>query len=142
MHNTATIKPSVNIRLLAIFGLIATISFYIIFRFGHTSPPKLTSEIFAVQTIEEIEVLIAAQTTDELLKSKKSLEILIDEHTQKLADYQLDPDKFDNKNKLKEIAKDLRDKIIKGRIAKLEKEIEKFKKLIEQINHKLLQNGN
>lgn len=58
---------------------------------------------------------------------------------QKLIDYQNDPDKFDNKNKLKNIAKDIRDKIIKGRIQKLEKEIEKFKKLIDKIDKKLLE---
>jgi len=142
MENTVAIKPNINIRLLAIFVLIATITFFLVFSILQTPPQIMSSEITTNKTIEQIEILIAEQTTEELLKSKKSLEFLIEEHTQKLADYQLDPDEFDNKNKLKDIAKDIRDKIIKGRVAKLEKEIAKFKKLIEKINQKLPQNGN
>jgi len=142
MQNTKMIKSDGTIKLFAIFGLIATISLFIIFPFVQLSQPKISHEIFVNQSIVEIEIMIAKQSTDELLKSKKSLQSLIEEHTLKLADYQLDPEKFDNKDKLKDKSKDLRDKIIKGRIAKLEKEIEKFKKLIEKINQKLFRNGN
>ena len=100
----------------------------------------IVNEQFINNEISEIEILLNAETTEQLQKSKLSLQQLITEHTQKMIDYQNDPDKFDNKNKLKDIAKDIREKIIKGRLKKLEKEIEKFKKLIEKIDKKLLEN--
>jgi len=86
------------------------------------------------------EILLNAETTEQLQKSKSSLQQLIAEHTQRMIDYQNDPDKFDNKNKLKDIAKDIREKIIQGKLKKLEKEIEKFKKLIEKTDKKILEN--
>jgi len=142
MQQVTTIKHNANLKLFSIIGLIISITLFSILKILDNSHLKLEREIFIKKDLAQIEIIIAAQTTEELLKSKKSLESLIIEHSQKLADYQIDPDKFDNKNKLKDKSKELRDKLIKGRIAKLEKEIEKFKKLISEINQKLTQNGN
>lgn len=142
MINSLQIKAD-NSKTL-IFSIIIAISiislflFHFIFQTTQTTQ-LITTEEFINTEIAKIEILLNAETTEQLQKSKLSLQQLIDEHSQKLIDYQNDPDKFDNKNKLKNIAKDIRDKIIKGRIQKLEKEIEKFKKLIDKIDKKLLE---
>jgi len=133
------------ITIIIAISIISLFLFHFIFQTIPTvqTAQSLTNEQFINNEIAQIEILLNAETTEQLQKSKISLQQLIDEHSQKLIDYQNDPDKFDNKNKLKDIAKDIRDKIIKGRIRKLEKEIEKFKKLIEKIDKKLLEtNGN
>lgn len=49
------------------------------------------------------------------------------EHTEKLEQYRLDPMKFDNKGTLQNASKEEQNKIITGRINKLEKEIQKFR---------------
>jgi len=145
-----SIQLRTNKRILLIISFTSILSIFFIFIFHSifqtfqiiqtNQSLIITNEQFISNEISEIEILLNAETTEQLQKSKLSLQQLITEHSQKMAAYQNDPDKFDNKNKLKNIAKDIREKIINGRIKKLEKEIEKFKKLIEKIDKKLLEN--
>lgn len=68
------------------------------------------------------------QTPEQLKKSKESLINLINEHEAKLADYIKDPYAYDNKGVLKNAANDeIRNNIINGRIASLNKQIAKQK---------------
>jgi len=143
-----SIQLRTNKRILLIISFTSILSIFFIFIFHSifqtfqiiqtNQSLIITNEQFISNEISEIEILLNAETTEQLQKSKLSLQQLITEHSQKMAAYQNDPDKFDNKNKLKNIAKDIREKIINGRIKKLEKEIEKFKKLIEKIDKKLI----
>ena len=76
----------------------------------------------------------AATLTRSQLKSISSYEELIVEHEQKLADYIKDPWKYDNKGVLENAPNDaIREKIIEGRIRKLQNELEGFKNNIEKI---------
>jgi len=148
MENSIQLKTNNSklliISFIIILSIILTLIFHSIFQTTQIIQTNqlqiITNEQFINDEISEIEILLNAETTEQLQKSKLSLQQLITEHTQKMIDYQNDPDKFDNKNKLKDIAKDTREKIIKGRLKKLKKEIEKFKKLIEKIDKKLLEN--
>ena len=69
------------------------------------------------------------QSDEQLLKSKQSYEKLIKEHEKKLEDYKKDPYSYDKKNILKNALNDkIREKIIKGRIVSLKKQIAKQRK--------------
>lgn len=71
---------------------------------------------------------------EEIEKAIKSEKDLIKEHQQKLADYKRDPLKFDNKDTLKN-AKDAEtyNKIIQGRVKKLENDIRKHERELEKL---------
>jgi hypothetical protein len=71
--------------------------------------------------------------TKSLTSSLKKFEKLIAEYKQKLADYIKDPDKFDNLGKLKNVTKELKDKIINGRIKELTRQIEKQTGELEKV---------
>ena len=73
----------------------------------------------------------------QLEKLNNTYEKRIQEHEQKLEDYKNDPDKFDNKKVLEGKSPEQRDKIIAGRVKKLEKEIQKFKDNINKNNQKI-----
>ncbi len=76
----------------------------------------------------------AVNLTKSQLKSISSYEGLIAKHEQKLAEYIKDPWKFDNQNVLKNAPNDaIRQKIIEGRIEKLQTEIQTFKNNIYKI---------
>src|SRR5690625_1014072 len=64
----------------------------------------------------------------------RSLQQRIIEHRQKLADYRANPDRFDNRNFLKNAPNDeVRRSIISGRIRGLESEIKTFESQIQEI---------
>lgn len=65
------------------------------------------------------------QSNEELIKSKQSYEKLIKEHEKKLKDYIENPDLYDNKGLLKNAEKELRKKIINGRVNSLLKQLAK-----------------
>jgi len=142
MKTIAQIKTRTSSRLMIslIFVklLIILTLLYSAFDFTKTIE-SITNEEFINEEASKIEIRLNTETTEQLQKSKMSLQRLIEEHAQKLIDYKNNPDEFDNKNKLKDIDKNIRDKIINGRIQKLEKEIEKFRKLIEKIDKKLIE---
>lgn len=62
----------------------------------------------------------------------KGLQKQLESHLKKLDDYKANPDQFDNKGFLKDASPELRQKIIDGRIRNLEKQIENFRRQIEQ----------
>jgi hypothetical protein len=66
-------------------------------------------------------------------KSIRSLENRVAEHEQKLADYKSNPDKYDNKGLLKNASPKTRQKIIQGRVRKLEREIRTFQQEITKL---------
>ncbi len=75
---------------------------------------------------------------DQVLKSKRSYQKLLQEHQQKLRDYKLNPDKFDNKGILKNASnKQIREKIIEGRIKELSSQIHKHKTELIKIEEAL-----
>ncbi len=78
---------------------------------------------------------LSNQSKSQLLKSKKSYEKLIQEHKKKLDDYINNPDYYDNKGLLKNTSLDRREKIIKGRIIELEKQIKKQQGQLNNINN-------
>jgi RHS repeat-associated protein len=69
-------------------------------------------------------------------KGIRSIQKQISSHEKKLADYKKDPDKFDNKGVLKKASRENRQKIINGRVRKLENEIKKFKNEIKKLEGK------
>lgn len=71
---------------------------------------------------------------EQLQRSKASLEKLIQEHRQKLADYRRDPFAFDNRGTLRNTPEHLRPKIIEGRIDVLEKQLAKQEGELQKIN--------
>jgi len=79
----------------------------------------------------------ASQTRNQLLKSKTSHEMLIRKHTEKLAAYIIDPDKYDNLGILKNVSKEIRQKIIQGRIKELERQIQRQRDDLNIINRLL-----
>jgi hypothetical protein len=80
----------------------------------------------------------ADKLTGSALKSFRSLEQRVAEHTKKLADYRANPDAFDNLGLLKNApTPEIRQRIIDGRIRHLEQEIKAF---TDQMN-KLLGGG-
>ena len=89
---------------------------------------------------ENIRQSLQNQTIDQLYKSRESYENLINQHEAKLEAYKKNPDLYDNKGLLQNVAPVLRDKIIQGRIKALQKQIAKQKgelaKIIELINQK------
>ncbi|MTI88903.1 MAG: RHS repeat protein [Balneolaceae bacterium] len=74
------------------------------------------------------------KSASELSKSRSSFEKLIKEHTQKLADFKENPDKFDNRGILKNASHGNRKKIIEGRIKALQKQIQKQKNELDKVN--------
>jgi RHS repeat-associated protein len=81
------------------------------------------------------------QTREQLEKSKRSYEKLIHEHKEKLDQYTKNPAKHDNKGLLDKVSREIRDKIINGRInelksqiAKQEKELDKIKEALDDLN--------
>jgi len=98
------------ITIIIAISIISLFLFHFIFQTIPTvqTAQSLTNEQFINNEIAQIEILLNAETTEQLQKSKISLQQLIDEHSQKLIDYQNDPDKFDNKNKLKDYDTPLR----------------------------------
>lgn len=74
-----------------------------------------------------------SQTMEQLEKSKKSYERLIEEHEQKLKDYIADPDAHDNQGRLANATPEVREKIISGRVKALEKQIAKQKRELEKL---------
>ncbi len=78
------------------------------------------------------------QTIDQLGKSLKSYEDLLNEHTQKLEDYVHNPDAQDNRGSLKNAKNEQeRESIIRGRVRVLETQIEKHKVEIEKIKNEI-----
>ena len=77
---------------------------------------------------------LTRQTTEQLRKSRLSLEKLVREHRQKLADYKRDPFAFDNKGTLRNAPEELRSKIIEGRINALKKQISKQEGELQKVN--------
>ncbi len=76
------------------------------------------------------------QSREELLRSKTSHEKLIKEHKEKLEAYEKNPDTYDNKNLLKGVSQERRNKIIQGRIKELQRQIRKQEnglKIIDQL---------
>ncbi|HSE64063.1 MAG TPA: RHS repeat-associated core domain-containing protein, partial [Thermoanaerobaculia bacterium] len=63
----------------------------------------------------------------------KGLEATLRDHEQRLANYRRDPDAYDNKGFLKGKSEEIRRRIIQGRIRKLERQIENFKRLIRKL---------
>lgn len=80
---------------------------------------------------------LTRQTAAQLRKSKASLERLIKEHRQKLADYKRDPLAFDNEGTLRNAPEHLKSKIIEGRIQTLEKQIAKQEGELRKVNELL-----
>lgn len=78
---------------------------------------------------------------DQLIKSKKTYEKLIDQHQKKLADYQRDPLRCDNKNLLTEASEMNAPKIIEGRVNNLLKQITSQKKSLDIIEVLLGERG-
>ena len=72
-------------------------------------------------------------------KYKEPTEKLIKGHKEKLQEYKNDPLKNDNKKILEGKTKEIQEKIIDGRVKKLEKEIQKFESNIEK-NKDLIKN--
>ena len=70
---------------------------------------------------ENIRQSLQNQTIDQLYKSRESYENLINQHEAKLEAYKKNPDLYDNKGLLQNVAPVLRDKIIQGRIKALQK---------------------
>ncbi|MEM6766207.1 MAG: RHS repeat-associated core domain-containing protein, partial [Bacteroidota bacterium] len=95
-------------------------------------------------SLKEVKNPFKDQSLDELQKSENSFQSLVKEHEKKLEDFKQDPDKFDNKGKLKDATPEIREKIINGRIKKLEKDIQKqkneLKKVQEEINNRASDN--
>jgi hypothetical protein len=81
----------------------------------------------------------ARQTKSELLKSKSSHEKLVQEHKAKLDDYIKNPDIHDNKNLLKNVSQEVKQKIIDGRIKVLRQQIERQEHDLNIINNLLKQ---
>jgi RHS repeat-associated protein len=94
---------------------------------GVQSTYSLTPKIV---TTKEVSLLTTSEE-----KSIKSFENEITIHTEKLDQYKLDPFKFDNKGTLSNAPKSIQDKIIAGRIKKLEKEIQTFKDNIGKVKN-------
>jgi len=63
--------------------------------------------------------------------------MLIRKHTEKLAAYIIDPDKYDNLGILKNVSKEIRQKIIQGRIKELERQIQRQRDDLNIINRLL-----
>jgi hypothetical protein len=66
-------------------------------------------------------------------KSIRSLQGQVSKHEQKLADYKRNPDKYDNKGLLRNAPPEARQRIIQGRVRKLEREIKTFKREINKL---------
>ena len=80
------------------------------------------------------------KNTDELLKSRKSYQDLIEEHQKKLHDYLASPDAYDNQGLLANApTPELRQKIIDGRAKALQKQIDKQTGELQKLDN-LLQN--
>jgi hypothetical protein len=63
----------------------------------------------------------------------RGLQKQLDIHLKKLDDFRANPDKFDNKGFLRDApSQEIRDQIIEGRIRSLEKQIDNFRRQIEQ----------
>jgi RHS repeat-associated protein len=77
------------------------------------------------------------QTREQLEKSKRSYEKLIQEHKDKLDRYAKNPEKHDNKGQLEKVSPEMRDKIINGRINALERQIAKQERELEKIKDTL-----
>jgi len=78
------------------------------------------------------------QTDDQLGRSLKSYEDLLQEHIQKQEDYISNPDAHDDKGSLKNARNaEEREKIIKGRVERLEKQINKHRGEIEKIKEEI-----
>ena len=85
------------------------------------------------------ELADAAKSLKQAKKGIRSLEKQIAKHKEKLESFRKDPDAHDNQRLLRNApSEEIREKIIQGRVRKLEREIEKFKgeiqKLKDQIN--------
>ena len=76
----------------------------------------------------------------QLEKSNNTYLKRIEEHQTKLEEYKKDPEKFDNKEILKDKTKEQRQEIIDGRVKKLNKEIDKFKENIKKNEDKIKEN--
>jgi RHS repeat-associated protein len=75
--------------------------------------------------------------TKESNKSGDGLKKRIAEHQQKLESYKNNPEASDNKGLLKNApSKEVRDRIVNGRIRKLEKEIRAFEKALQKLSGK------
>ncbi len=83
----------------------------------------------------------ANQTKEQLLKSKTSCSELIADHEQKLADYIIDPDRWDNLGSLKNVSQEIRLKRIQGRINELQKQLRRQRYDLEIINELLKLRG-
>ena len=77
------------------------------------------------------------KSIEELLKSQKSYQQLIEEHQQKLLDYVANPDAYDHQGLLTNAPPGLRQKIINGRVKSLQKQINKQTGELEKINEQL-----
>ncbi|MEM6272747.1 MAG: DUF4157 domain-containing protein [Bacteroidota bacterium] len=76
-----------------------------------------------------------------LEKSKRSFERLLKEHKKKLRDYKQNPDAFDNLGKLKQVPPEVRQRIVRGRILELQRQMEKHKGELKKIEKALKQSG-
>gem|GEM_PF-4689326 len=83
----------------------------------------------------------SSQTDEQLLKSKKSYEKLIQEHQKKLSDFLNNPDAFDNKGILKNARPEHRQKIIDGRANAIQKQLNKQQGELQKIQDVLQQRG-
>ena len=94
---------------------------------------KLSKEI--VERCEKVRgSQFVKQTKKQLFKSKVSYEALIREHEAKLAAYIRNPDKYDHLGVLKNVSSKIRQKIIKGRVSELQRQIKRQKKDLYTIN--------
>ena len=85
---------------------------------------------------------IEKQTDSQLEKSERSLENNVLEHQQKLDDYKRDPDANDNQGILKNAkSPEMREKIIKGRIEELGKQIVKNQNELKKVTDELVKRG-
>ncbi|WP_152558780.1 hypothetical protein [Endozoicomonas numazuensis] len=73
------------------------------------------------------------QFTPSQERAIRGLEEQIAKHEKKLKDFKANPDKYDNKEFLKNAEPELREKIIKSRVRSLEKQIETFNRDVEAI---------
>ena len=92
----------------------------------------------AAKSLDKLEKTVTIdKEIKSLEKSNKSLDKRIEEHEQKLNDYQNDPDKNDNKDLLKNATPEQRKSIIEKRINHLKQEIKTFKDNIQKNNNQI-----
>jgi hypothetical protein len=98
---------------------------------------KLSHAIWHCQYHMSVNNNFANQDKGQLLKSRRSYEKLLAEHVDKLEKYKNNPDLYDNKNLLKNVTQEIREKKIAGRICQLQKQITNHRNTLIEIDELL-----